>query len=74
MKTKHKYGPRTLPKPRGWMHQGLDGSRYQLIDVLGGEVEGDLWRMLRMSGDAAKMKSRIGVMVWKVARGDEGEG
>ena len=56
------------------MHQGLDGSRYQLIDVLGGEVEGDLWRMLRMSGDAAKMKSRIGVMVWKVARGDEGEG
>jgi len=31
-KYKHKYGSKTLPKPRGWMHQGLDGSRYHLID------------------------------------------
>jgi len=23
IETKHKYGPRTLPKPRGWMHQRL---------------------------------------------------
>ncbi|QCE14583.1 hypothetical protein DEO72_LG11g1586 [Vigna unguiculata] len=60
------------------------------MDVLGGEVEGNPWRMLRLSENAAKMekelklalrnggfvnmKSRIGVMVWKVARGDEGEG
>jgi len=31
---KHKYGPRTLPKPRQWMHQGLDGSRYHLMDLV----------------------------------------
>ena len=52
-------------------------------------MEGDPWRMLRMSGNVAemeelklalgnggfvKMKSRIGAMVWKVARGDEREG
>ena len=76
-------------KTRGQMQQGLDGSRYQLMDVLGGEVEGDPQRMLRMSGDAAKlkkemklalrngglvkMKRRIGAMIWKVARGDIGE-
>jgi len=60
------------------------------MEVLGGEVEGHPWRMLRMSENAAKMekelrlalgnggfmnmKSTIGVMEWKVARGDEGEG
>jgi len=38
---KHKYGPRTSPKPRGWMHQGLYGSKYHLMDVLGVEVEGN---------------------------------
>ena len=60
------------------------------MDVLGGEVEGDPWRMLKMSGEVAelekemrfalkngelvKMKRRIGAMIWKVARGNEGEG
>jgi len=58
------------------------------VDVLGGEVEGDPWRMLRMSGEAAelekemklalengrlvKMKRRIGAMICKVAKGNEG--
>jgi len=26
----------------------------EMMDVLGGELKGDLWRMLRMSGDAAE--------------------
>ena len=38
---------------------GLDGSRYQLMDVLGGEVEWDPWRMLRMSRDAGEMEKEL---------------
>jgi len=60
-----------------------------MMDVFGRELEGDPWRMLRMSGyvvemenemklalengGLVKMKIKIGAMVWKVARGDEGE-
>jgi len=56
------------------------------MDVLGVEVEGDPWRILRMdwivmemekevewalrNGELMKMKCRIGVMVWKMARGN----
>jgi len=59
------------------------------MDVFGGEVEGDPWRMLRMSwnamelekkvkwtlenGGLMKMKIRNGAMIWKEARGDVGE-
>jgi len=71
--------------------KGMDGSRYQLLDVLGvGEVR-DPWKTpkkkMKCSGNEdkskkssrqwrflVKMKSRSGTMVWKVARGDEGEG
>jgi len=36
--------------------KGLDGSRYQLIDVLGGGDEGNPWRMIRRSWNAAEFR------------------
>jgi len=36
--------------------KGLDGSRYQLVDVLDGEVEGNPWKTPRSRWSAAEMK------------------
>jgi len=44
---KHKYGPRTLSKPRGWMHQGLDGSTYHLMDLEAPQWRGKVPRLQR---------------------------
>jgi len=33
MEAKDKNGSKTLPKPRGWMYQGLDGSENHLMDL-----------------------------------------
>ncbi|QCD78736.1 hypothetical protein DEO72_LG1g2372 [Vigna unguiculata] len=79
LKTNTNMDQEPYPNQEDGCIKGLDGSRYQLMDVLGGEVEEDPCRMLKMSGDAAKiekemklafrnggfvkMKSRIGAMV-----------
>ena len=36
----------------------LDGSRYQLTDVLGGGDEGNPWRMIMMSWNAVEFGER----------------
>jgi len=50
MEAKHKNGSKNLPKSRGRMHQGLDGSKYHLMELLASKWRrGAPW----MAADAA---------------------